>query len=51
VQAYVYVADNLRFNLGYGIDNAWDAGAFSLTLNSAAFANVVWDVNTFRIIP
>ncbi|MFO0016784.1 MAG: hypothetical protein ACK52U_09535 [Synechococcaceae cyanobacterium] len=45
VQAYVYLADNLRFNLGYGVDNAWDAGALSLTLNSAAFANVVWDVN------
>jgi hypothetical protein len=45
VQAYVYLADHLRFNLGYGVDNAWDAGAFSLTLNSAAFANVVWDVN------
>ncbi len=44
-QLYVYLADNLRLNLGYGVDHAQDAGAFSLTLNSAAFANVVWDVN------
>lgn len=44
-QAYVYLADNLRLNLGYGVDHAQDAGAFSLSLNSAAFANVVWDVN------
>lgn len=44
-QAYVYLADNLRLNLGYGVDHAQDAGVFSISLNSAAFANVVWDVN------
>jgi hypothetical protein len=44
-QLYVYLADNLRFNLGYGIDHAQGAGAYSLTINSAAFANVLWDVN------
>jgi len=44
-QLHAYLADNLRLNLGYGVDHAQDAGAFSLTLNSAAFANLVWDVN------
>ncbi len=44
-QLYVYPADNLRFNVGYGVDHAQGAGPFSLTLNSAAFANVLWDVN------
>jgi hypothetical protein len=44
-QLYLYPADNLRLNVGYGVDHAQDAGAFSLTLNSAAFANVIWDVN------
>ncbi len=44
-QLYVYLSDNLRLNLGYGIDNAQDGGAFSLLTNATAFANVVWDVN------
>jgi hypothetical protein len=44
-QLYVYPADNLRLNVGYGVDHAQGAGPFSLTLNSAAFANVLWDVN------
>jgi hypothetical protein len=44
-QLYVYLADNLRLNLGYGIDNAQDAGVFGLQVNSGVFANVVWDVN------
>jgi len=44
-QLYVYVADNLRLNLGYGIDNAQDSGLFGLQVNSGVFANVVWDVN------
>ena len=46
-QFYVYPADNLRFNLGYGIDNATDSGVFGLQRNSAIFANVVWDVNAW----
>ena len=44
-QLYVYLSDNLRLNLGYGIDNAQDGGAFSLLTNATAFANLVWDVN------
>jgi hypothetical protein len=44
-QLYVYLSDNLRFNLGYGIDNAQDGGAFSLLTNATAFANLLWDVN------
>lgn len=44
-QLYFYLADNLRLNLGYGIDHAQDAGRFSLQANSTAFANVLWDVN------
>ncbi len=44
-QLYVYPADNLRLNVGYGVDHTQGAGPFSLTLNSAAFANVLWDVN------
>lgn len=44
-QLYVYVADNLRFNLGYGMDHAQDSGPFGLQVNSTAFANVIWDVN------
>lgn len=46
-QLYVYPADNLRLNLGYGIDNATDSGVFGLQKNSAIFANVVWDVNAW----
>jgi hypothetical protein len=45
VQLYVYLSDNLRLNLGYGIDHAQDGGAFSLLTNATAFANLVWDVN------
>jgi len=44
-QLYVYLADNLRLNLGYGIDNAQDSGLFGLQVNSGVFANVLWDVN------
>jgi hypothetical protein len=44
-QFYVYLADNLRLNLGYGIDHAQDSGTFGLQVNSTAFANVIWDVN------
>jgi len=44
-QLYVYLADNLRLNLGYGIDHAQEVGRFGLQVNSTAFANVVWDVN------
>ncbi|MEB3305271.1 MAG: hypothetical protein VKL58_03540 [Cyanobacteriota bacterium] len=44
-QIYLYPAENLRFNLGYGIDNASGAGVFGLEKNGAIFANVVWDVN------
>ena len=44
-QLYVYLSDNLRLNLGYGIDNAQDGGAFSLLTNATAFANLLWDVN------
>jgi hypothetical protein len=44
-QLYVYLADNLRLNLGYGIDNAQDSGVFGLQVNSGVFANVLWDVN------
>jgi hypothetical protein len=46
-QLYVYLADNLRFNLGYGIDNAQNSGPFGLQVNSTAFANVIWDVNAW----
>jgi hypothetical protein len=41
----VYLADNLRLNLGYGIDNAQDSGLFGLQVNSGIFANLLWDVN------
>jgi hypothetical protein len=44
-QFYVYLADNLRLNLGYGIDHAQDSGLFGLQVNSGIFANVLWDVN------
>jgi hypothetical protein len=44
-QPYVYLADTVRLNLGYGIDNAQNAGRFSLKASSATFANVVSDVN------
>jgi hypothetical protein len=44
-QLYVYLSDNLRLNLGYGIDHAQDGGAFSLLTNATAFANLLWDVN------
>ncbi len=44
-QLYVYLADNLRLNLGYGIDNAQRPGRFGLEHNSTAFANLLWDVN------
>jgi hypothetical protein len=44
-QFYVYLADNLRLNLGYGIDNAQDSGLFGLQVNSSVFANLLWDVN------
>jgi hypothetical protein len=44
-QLYVYLADNLRLNLGYGIDNAQNSGLFGLQVNSGVFANVLWDVN------
>jgi len=44
-QLYVYLSDNLRLNLGYGIDHAQDGGAFSLLRNATAFTNLVWDVN------
>jgi hypothetical protein len=46
-QLYVYLADNLRLNLGYGIDHAQDSGLFGLQVNSGVFANVLWDVNTW----
>lgn len=46
-QVYVYPAENLRFNVGYGIDNATGAGVFGLLKNSAIFANLVWDVNAW----
>lgn len=44
-QLYVYLADNLRLNLGYGIDNAQESGLFGLKVNSGIFANALWDVN------
>lgn len=44
-QLYVYLADNLRLNLGYGIDHAQDSGLFGLQVNSGVFANLLWDVN------
>ena len=44
-QLYVYLADNLRLNLGYGIDHAQDSGLFGLQVNSGIFANLLWDVN------
>jgi hypothetical protein len=44
-QFYVYLADNLRLNLGYGIDHAQDSGLFGLQVNSGVFANLLWDVN------
>jgi hypothetical protein len=37
--------DQLRVHAGYGIDTAADSGRFGLSLNSTAFANLVWDVN------
>jgi hypothetical protein len=37
--------DQLRVHAGYGIDTADDSGRFGLSLNSTAFANLVWDVN------
>ena len=46
-QLYVYLADNLRLNLGYGIDHAQDSGVFGLQVNSGIFANVAWDVNAW----
>ena len=46
-QMYLYVADNLRFNLGYGIDHAQNSVPFGLQVNSTAFANVIWDVNAW----
>jgi hypothetical protein len=46
-QLYVYLADNLRLNLGYGIDHAQDPGVFGLQVNSGIFANVAWDVNAW----
>jgi hypothetical protein len=46
-QLYVYLADNLRLNLGYGIDHAQDSGLFGLQVNSGIFANVLWDVNAW----
>jgi hypothetical protein len=45
VQLYVYLADNLRLNLGYGIDNAQESGLFGLKVTSGIFANALWDVN------
>ena len=39
------INDQLRINAGYGIDTAADTGRFGLTLNSTAFANLIWDVN------
>ncbi|MEB3193761.1 MAG: hypothetical protein VKO19_01385 [Cyanobacteriota bacterium] len=44
-QIYLYPAEQLRFNLGYGLDNASGAGVFGLEKNGAIFANVLWDVN------
>jgi len=46
-QVYLYPAENLRLNVGYGIDNATGSGVFGLQKNSAIFANVVWDVNAW----
>jgi hypothetical protein len=46
-QLYLYPAENLRLNVGYGIDNATGSGLFGLQKNSAIFANVVWDVNAW----
>jgi hypothetical protein len=37
--------DQLRVHAGYGIDTADDSGRFGLSLNSTAFANLIWDVN------
>jgi hypothetical protein len=37
--------DHLRVHAGYGIDTADDSGRFGLSLNSTAFANLIWDVN------
>ena len=37
--------DQLRVHAGYGIDTADNSGRFGLSLNSTAFANLVWDVN------
>ncbi|MFO0038166.1 MAG: hypothetical protein ACK522_04395 [Synechococcaceae cyanobacterium] len=45
VQLSVHPSDQLRLAVGYAMDNATDAGLFSLQANSTAFANVVWDVN------
>jgi hypothetical protein len=46
-QIYLYPAENLRFNLGYGIDNASGAGVFGLEKNGTIFANMLWDVNAW----
>ena len=45
VQLSVHPSDQLRLAVGYAMDNATEAGLFSLQANSTAFANVVWDVN------
>lgn len=42
-QLGIQLADNLRLNLGYGIDHAQDAGRFGLLRNSTAFANLIYD--------
>lgn len=46
-QLFVYPADNLRLNVGYGIDHATDSGLFGPQVNSTIFANAVWDVNAW----
>ncbi|MFM7236616.1 MAG: coiled-coil domain-containing protein [Cyanobium sp.] len=46
-QLFFYPAENLRFNVGYGMDNATDAGLFGLEVNNTIFANAVWDVNAW----
>ena len=46
-ELFVYPADNLRLNVGYGIDHATDSGLFGLQVNSTIFANAVWDVNAW----
>ena len=44
-QVSAALTDSLRLNAGYGIDTAADTGRSGLTLNSTAFANLIWDVN------